>query len=204
MRVVDLFSGMEGWATPFRDRGHKVFTVDNDPAFKPDLVADVAMLTPADFPWKPDVVLASPPCTHFTVMRIGRNRHKDHTPRTAEAAASLALVQATINLILALHPRYWVVENPRAKLRRLYPMTLYERHTVTYCQYGESRMKPTDLWGKFPDGYRFRPMCSNGDPCHTAAPRGSMTATQGMSSADAALVPYELSRSLCVAMEGTL
>jgi len=201
VKVIDLFSGLRGWSDPFLDRGHEVFTVDNDPKFGADLVADVKTLTAQDFPWKPDVVLASPPCTSFTVMRIGQNWHRDHTPKTDAAREGLELVQATMNLITALDPEWWIVENPRAKLRRLYPMTLFQRRTVTYCAYGESRMKPTDLWGNFPDELIFKPICSNGDPCHTAAPRGSRTATQGMSSEDAAKVPYALAEAVCAALE---
>lgn len=53
------------------------------------------------------------------------------------------------------------------------------RYTVTYCQYGDTRMKPTDIWTNHPDP-QFKPACSNGDPCHERAPRGSMTGTQGL------------------------
>jgi hypothetical protein len=58
-------------------------------------------------------------------------------------------------------------------------MTYYPiRHTVTYCQYGDDRMKPTDIWTNNTK-WSPRPMCKNGDSCHTAAPRGSKTGTQG-------------------------
>lgn len=53
------------------------------------------------------------------------------------------------------------------------------RYTVTYCQYGESRQKPTDLWSNHPDP-KFKPPCKNGDPCHVRAPRGARTGTQGI------------------------
>ena len=56
------------------------------------------------------------------------------------------------------------------------------RYTVTYCQYGETRMKPTDLWTNHPNP-QFKPMCKNGDSCHEAAPRGSKTGTQGRKNA---------------------
>ena len=53
------------------------------------------------------------------------------------------------------------------------------RHTVTYCQYGDERMKPTDIWTNA-EWWKPRPMCKNGMPCHVAAPRGSKTGTQGL------------------------
>ena len=57
----------------------------------------------------------------------------------------------------------------------------YNRHTVTYCQYGDTRMKPTDIWTNSKT-WKPRPMCKNGAPCHEAAPRGSRTGTQGLKS----------------------
>ena len=58
----------------------------------------------------------------------------------------------------------------------------YNRHTVTYCQYGDTRMKPTDIWTNHPDP-QFKPACHNGDPCHTRASRGAKTGTQGLDGA---------------------
>ena len=46
------------------------------------------------------------------------------------------------------------------------------RYTVTYCQYGEERMKPTDIWTNHPNP-QFKPPCKNGSPCHKPSPRGS-------------------------------
>ena len=53
------------------------------------------------------------------------------------------------------------------------------RYTVTYCQYGDKRMKPTDIWTNHTDP-NFKPPCKNGAPCHEKAPRGSSTGTQGL------------------------
>lgn len=50
------------------------------------------------------------------------------------------------------------------------------------CQYGDFRMKPTDIFTNHPDP-NFKPMCKNGAPCHVAAPRGSRTGTQGLKNA---------------------
>ena len=66
------------------------------------------------------------------------------------------------------------------------------RYTVTYCQYGDTRMKPTDIWTNHPNP-QFKPMCKNGDPCHDAAPRGSKTGTQGLkNSAERGVIPKGL------------
>lgn len=69
-------------------------------------------------------------------------------------------------------------------------MNEFKRITVTYCQYGDKRMKPTDLWINFNfDGK----MCRNRDKCHVSAPRGSRTGTQGLKDAkDRAVIPPKL------------
>lgn len=66
------------------------------------------------------------------------------------------------------------------------------RYTVTYCQYGDTRMKPTDIWTNHPYP-NFKPPCHYGDPCHVPAPRGSKTGTQGLkNSAEKAIIPEKL------------
>lgn len=224
MRVLDLFAGLRGWSDPFADRGHETFTVDLAERFDVDLHADVETLTAADLPWRPDVILASPPCEAFSVLTIGRNWTIDHRPKTPKAETAIRLVEATIRLIDELEPRWWIIENPRGKLRRLAPVDFLERVTVTYCAYGGEYMKPTDLWGGFPDSWRPRPQCRAGSPCHAAAPRGSRTGVQGGTkfrggmmtagaasgsrsraradwTAEIAKIPRELAIDLCRAME---
>lgn len=207
MRVVDLFSGLGGWSAAFAQRGHEVVTVDLDPEFKPSIVADVATLPTSDLPWQPDIVLASPPCECFSVAAIGHHWHDEGygsvEPKTPEAAQALALVEATMRFIGEVQPRAWIVENPVGKMRKLPVMRPYERRTVTFCQYGEARMKPTDLWGGFPTTLRLKPRCANGDPCHERAPAGTKTTgTQGIKDRAArALIPPALSLAVCLAME---
>jgi len=201
MKVVDLFSGLGGWSQPFADNGHEVFRVELDDSFDAELHADILDISADDFPWRPDVVLASPPCTSFSVMRIGRNWTKDHQPRNDGARLGVRLVEKTVELIADLSPSFWFIENPRAKLRKLPVVSEFDRVTVTYCQYGERRMKATDLWGGFPDNWVPRPACKQGMPCHIAAPRGSRTGTQGMPVAESALIPYELADSIRLALE---
>ena len=82
-------------------------------------------------------------------------------------------------MIRELQPKYYFIENPRGALRKMDFMQGIPRYTITYCQYGERRMKPTDIWTNHPHP-DFKPPCKNGDPCHDKAPRGSKTGTQGL------------------------
>lgn len=77
------------------------------------------------------------------------------------------------------------------------------RYTVTYCQYGEERMKPTDIWTNHPNP-QFKPPCKNGDSCHISAPRGAQTGTQGIKGArDRARIPQALCEHIVKICEGT-
>ena len=101
----------------------------------------------------------------------------------------------------------WFVENPVGMLRKM-PFILGllkdtggSRHTVTYCQYGERRQKPTDIFTNHPYP-QFRPPCKRGAPCHDAAPRGSRTGTQGLKGkAVRAKLPAELCRHIVAICE---
>jgi hypothetical protein len=185
-RVLDLFAGFGGWGQAFADEGHEVVSVDFEPLFNTTVVADINKLSARDLPgthW--DIVLASPPCQKFSITTVYRHWEKPgkvYWPKSDEAHAALRLVASTLRLIEEIQPTYWTIENPRGLLRKLPIMTPYERRTVTFCQYGDSRMKPTDLWGVFPNALRLKPTCRNGDACHIQAPRGSSTGTQGRKS----------------------
>jgi hypothetical protein len=194
LRVLDLFSGINGWGDPFRARGHDVIGVDMDYSLPADIHADLRVWDPDTLPWRPDVILASPPCEGFSVMNIGKNWYKDGTPKTATARTALLLVERTLDIVAYLQPTFWVMENPRGKLRVLPIMAGLQRRTVTYCHYGEERMKPTDLWSdRWPPSLRLLPPCRNGDPCHVRAPRGSTTGTQGrMTYHEKGKIPAEL------------
>jgi hypothetical protein len=203
MKVLDLYSGLEGWSKPWRERGHEVYRVEINPAW-PAEHRDILTFKPSMLPWQPDIILASPPCTAFSVLQIGRNWTHDHQPKTDAALHGLKLLNKTVSLIKAINPRWFVMENPRAKMRKMPQVQAFERHTVTYCQYGERRMKPTDLWGRFPEGLKFKEPCKNGMSCHVSAPRGSTTGTQGMDSAESAVIPRLLSLAICKAAEKAL
>lgn len=201
MKVLDLFCGTKSIASAFEARGHEVFTVDWNEEFHPSLRADIGTLTPQDIinlcGGIPDVIWASPDCTTFSIAAISTHRRKDPEtgsllPVSDYAKICDAVDQNVLRLIDELKPKYWFIENPRGGMRKMTWMQKLPRHTVTYCQYGDTRMKPTDIWTNHPDP-QFKPMCKNGDSCHVAAPRGSRTGTQGIKgSKDRSIIPAAL------------
>jgi len=204
VRVLDLFAGTKGWSDPFARAGHDTFTVELDTSFWADAYLDVndteAVLDA--LPWRPDVILASPPCNSFSVASMGKMWTHDGEPKHPTAVQGRRNVLSTPRLVAILNPSYWVMENPRGRLRTLELTRGIDRRTVTYCQLGEDRMKPTDLFGHFPPDLYLPKPCKNGDPCHIAAPRGSRTGTQGgVNARTAGMIPSKLSELFRAALE---
>ena len=206
MLIFDFFSGTGSSTRAFRQAGHKVLTFELDPQFEATETVSVLDLTSeyllAAY-GRPDFVWASPPCTAFSVASIGHHwtgGKGAYTPKTEAAVFNQKLVAHTRKLIEELQPKGYLIENPRGMLRKLPVVAGLPRQTITYCQYGDSRQKPTDLWGQVPN-WQPRPICKPGAKCHEAAPRGSRTGTQGIRGAkDRSRVAPELSLELLEAM----
>jgi hypothetical protein len=200
MRMLELFSGSGIMGETFKKAGWDVCRIDI--IGNPEIKSDIRRVTLDEIMFvlggKPDFIWASPPCTAFSTASMGKHwtgGKEAYIPADEVAIIGLELVKATINLIF-LFDSYYMIENPRGVLRKMPFMTM-KRHTVTYCQYGEKSMKPTDLWTNL-ETFTPRPMCKNGMSCHDAAPRGSKTGTQGkLGRFERAKLPYQL----CVEVE---
>ena len=201
MKVLELFAGTRSIGKAFETHGHEVFSVEWDKSFDNiDLHADIGQLTAQDILdrfGRPDVIWASPDCATFSVAAISRHRRKNPEtgsldPISEYAKFCDAVDQNVLTLIRELRPLVWFIENPRGGMRKMAWMQGLPRYTVTYCQYGETRMKPTDIWTNHP-APNFKPPCKNGDPCHVSAPRGSRTGTQGLKgSKERSVIPSAL------------
>lgn len=185
MKVLELFAGTRSIGKAFEKHGHKVFSVEWDKSFDNiDWYEDISKIKAEDIIQKfgkPDVIWASPDCTTYSVAAISRHRRKDKNGNLnpiSEYAMFCDKVNAhVVNLINQLEPKYWFIENPRGGMRKMDFMKGLPRYTVTYCQYGETRQKPTDIWTNHPNP-KFKPPCKRGASCHEPAPRGSSSGTQ--------------------------
>lgn len=178
MNVLDIFSGLEGWSKPWREREHKVVTVDINPDFKPTITADIETLsieTLRDLgPF--DVIMASPPCTEFSkanmpkswksIQRFGCN------PDTK-------LLKRTVQIIQELNPRFWVIENVRGAIP----------YFIGILGKPVKKVGSRYLWGKLP--------MFDAEPKYGKwkLPRTSDRA------AKRAIIPYSLALNFCIACE---
>ena len=212
MKVLDLFCGTKSIANAFERHGHEVYTVDWNKDFEPTLCADIGTLTAGDIinlcGGVPDVIWASPDCSTYSIVTISYHRRKNPVTGELEPKTDYAKKCDTINahvvgLIKALDPKYWFIENPRGGMRKMAFMANLPRYTVTYCQYGEERMKPTDIWTNHPNPC-FKLPCKQGDKCHVSAPRGARTGNQGIRGArERAKIPTALCEHIVSICEGT-
>lgn len=179
IQTLELFAGTCSFSKAAQTRGMQTFTSDFDASFNTDYTVDIMQFDINKLPYKPNVIWASPPCETYSVASIGRHWNKDRTPKTPQAVEGERRILKTLAIIDELKPDIFIIENPRGMLRKMSYMQSLYRYTVTYCQYGDTRMKPTDLWSNRGD-LIFKPACKNGMPCHISAPRGSRTGTQGI------------------------
>ncbi len=206
LKLLELFAGSRSVGKVAESLGYHVFSSDINPFENINYVTDILEFDVYKVPFVPDVIWASPPCTFFSVASIGHHWNKNHTPKSDNALLGVAIVQKTIEIInyfISLNPNIkFFMENPRGKLRKL-PVVRgnYDRTTITYCSYGDDRMKPTDIWTNHlftiynPYGWKPKPLCfaSNKKCHHEYAPRGSKTGTQGRKgSYNRSMIPKQL------------
>ena len=204
LKVLELFAGKRSIGKAFEKNNHYVFSVEWDKRFKDiDLYEDIGKITAKDIIDKfgiPDVIWASPDCTSYSIAAISHHRIREENGNLAPKSDYAKFcdevnknVMKLIDDMLEINPNLiYFIENPRGGMRKMDFIKGKPRYTVTYCQYGDERMKPTDIWTNHPDP-KFKPMCHNGDPCHTPAPRGAKTGTQGLKgSKERSIIPEEL------------
>lgn len=200
-KMLDLFCGTKSMAKAFERAGWETYTVDWEAKFEPTLCCDVNTLTVEKIielcGGVPDFVHMSPDCSSYSVAAIFHHRKQNKGTGELEAVTDYAKFCDKTNayiidlVVNKLKPKFYTIENPRAGMRKMGFVKDLPRYTTTYCQWGDTRMKPTDIWTNLPNP-NF-PCCKNGDKCHEAAPRGSQTGTQGIKGAkDRSRIPDAL------------
>lgn len=198
IKGVEFFAGSRSIGKAAESLGMKVFSVDWQPFENIDYVGDVENMKIEDVPFIPDWGWFSPDCTTYSIAACSTHRTNSIEPKSEYAIKCDRVNQHFISMIdewLNLNPNFiFYIENPRGMLRKMPFMQRFKRYTVWYCQYGDNRAKPTDIWTNN-ENWQPRPMCKNGNPnCnHERAPRGSKTGTQGKKgSFDRSKIPNEL------------
>jgi len=183
MNLLELFAGSRSVGVEAEKQGFNVFSVDWEKYENINLAIDIEELQPDMIPFIPDAIWASPDCTTYSIAAI--SHHRDGCEPKSDYAKKCDSVNKhfifLINQYLDINPNMvFFIENPRGMLRKMPFMQSFIRHTIWYCQYGDDRAKPTDIWTNSKT-WIPKPVCKNGnsDCHHQSAPRGSKTGTQG-------------------------
>lgn len=209
MKVLELFAGSRSFSKVAEELGMETYTTDFSDFKGIDLVKDILDVNATDIEKKfgiPDVIWASPPCTTFSVASLGHHwtgGKNAYVPKTDKCRNNIDVVKKSNSIIryfLHKNPNMlYYIENPRGVLRKLHFMSWTEyRRTIWYCQYGDQRAKPTDIWTN-DFNWIPRAVCKNGNPncSHERAPRGSKTGTQGLKgNYERSIVPSELCKEI--------
>jgi len=199
---VDLFSGLGGFSQAFLDKGWTVYRYDNDEQFKKvpcTHIVDVLELTPEMIKGEHeevDILLMSPPCNCFSTMTI-RYYWKNGVP-DERARAAIQLVKHALWLKDQIPPTFWVLENPIGMLVRVLGQPMMR---TWWAAWGSNCLKPTNLWGILPAiNWPKRPTSG-----YEKIPRDAKDRQRGVQGikdgALSAMVPYEFSKALCMAIE---
>lgn len=211
MNILELFAGSRSIGNIADEKGFNVFSVDWTDYNNIDLQIDIGELRMLDVPFIPDVVWSSPDCTTYSIAACSTHRTKTKQPKSDYAIKCDTINQHWIGLIkqwLVINPdMVFFIENPRGMMRHMDWMQEFDRHTVWYCTYGDSRAKPTDIWTNSKT-WKPRPMCRNykydsdgniiDKHCHhESARRGARTGTQGKKgSYQRSKIPKELCKEI--------
>ena len=147
--MVDLFSGLGGASEAMvQDQNWNVLRIENNPLLSSvpfTVVKDVKTVRDnVQSNWivpRIDLIWASPPCREFS---NGYNSPKSIASRTENGLSGyypdLSLLEAAIDIIETVKPKYWCIENVVGSIRY-------------FAEYlGEPRqiIGPYVLWGNFP------------------------------------------------------
>lgn len=187
MKTMELFCGTKSFSKYAESLGHETFTIDNEKRFNPDLIFDLRKELTKEI-WdkidESDIIWMSPPCK--TLSMASGNTHWTATrmPKTQDGKDAFKMIKLCRDIgdYCDKHNKIYFIENPRARARWF----LYDwnRKTAWYCQYGDKRAKPTDIWTNLEE---WQPkQCFNGNrKCHhEPAPRGLKTGTQGIKTSE--------------------
>lgn len=155
MKVIDLFCGVGGFSEGFKQAGFEVvLAIDNwelalnsHKANHPDSehwLVDIMYLESLP---KCDVIIASPPCTEFSVAKIMGG--DDRKPEKG-----MELVIKTLALIGNNNPKYWIIENVWGLEHYLEGHNLIK---VDCYNFGSKSHRKRIFYGQFPTPKKIVP-----------------------------------------------
>jgi hypothetical protein len=209
LKGVEFFAGSRSVGKVAEFLGMTVFSIDWQPFPNINYVGDIEYMNISDIPFIPDWGWFSPDCKTYSIASVSKHRINAIHPKSEYAIKCDRVNQHFIQMIdtwIKINPNFiYFIENPRGMLRKMPFMQKFKVQTVWYCQYGDNRAKPTDIWTNCAN-WVPRPICKNGNTnCHhEKAIRGSKTGTNGRKdSFERSKIPTELCIEVIQAIQKT-
>ena len=131
--ILDLCGGTGSWSKPYKEANYDVRLITLPQG-------NVLTYEPPENVYG---ILAAPPCTEFSLAKNGCKRSRNFKE-------ALIVVEACLKIIwkCRLHEtlKFWALENPVGFLRQFLGRPSF---TFEQWQYGELKIKKTDVWGYF-------------------------------------------------------
>jgi hypothetical protein len=157
--LLELFAGTHSMGKAFHEAGWEVFSVDIDPSRNATWTGDVREFDPATLQKRPDMIWASPVCTHYSIARTTAK-----TPRDLEWADSLAMAALRIQEACGCP---MLMENPYSSMLKRRPFMRDINHVaVDYCKWWSEGFphkcrKRTAIYRVGADWEPSRPLCNH-------------------------------------------
>ena len=210
MNTMEIFAGTKSFSKVAKLRGHNTWTTDYNPDCGHDLVANILeeetqkIIIDKINNDKIDFVWMSPVCTGWSLAAGNTHWTAYRMPKTETAENSIKMMMfcRLIQDLCIKKKKYFLIENPMG--RSTWIMDNQYLNRIWYCQYGDTRAKPTNIWTNLPNF--VSKVCYNGnkDCHHESAPRGSKTGTQGLKgNKERSIVPQEFCEYVCSLLENS-
>ena len=178
LKVLDLFSGLGGFSEAFLLNHDEVLRIENNPLLsevKNTTLMDVLTLRDILKRSKDqgelnpyfsniDLIVASPPCYDFSLAFSAPQAIASRNGEFDTYSPDMTLIEATLEIIEMLKPRYYVIENVRGSIRHFEKIGLTPRQKfqayVFYGNFPKIRL-PDKLPTKHEKDQRHSPLRAN-------------------------------------------
>jgi site-specific DNA-cytosine methylase len=120
---LDLFCGMGGWSIGFYREGYTCIGIDIvDVGYPYTLILEDIHNFHPNPNIRADVIVASPPCTEFSVLTNLSVAAGRRLPKDPLGEKGIGLVKEAIRVIHETEPRFWILENVKGSIPYISPL----------------------------------------------------------------------------------
>jgi len=156
--ILSLFDYTGNWSCPYKEAGYHV--IQQDIQRGQDIFEHTLVGANLDRVEGNTVhgILAAVPCTDFASSGSRWWKEKENQPAPYEGTEVqfdnrldffVGMTLATLAIVEWLDPVWWVIENPRGRIRKLVPEIGPAKLVFQPWQYGDPYTKETFLYGNF-------------------------------------------------------